>query len=247
MPPTRAVRHRFGLYCRDTLGAQLKIRRLIGGSMGALAFVALTPVPAQAATATIYQTDPTTCRVNLAKPGAVLIIGDSITAGWFTASTAQYTAAGRPACINGQAGRATAGAVIVLASYKSAGMITPSTTVVMAIGSNNTYGAKNGYMRWQVDNVERVVGRSQPVVWVDVLNWSLSRGVAGQRVYALGTWTVNLQLWAKDTQYPNLRVAHWNAMIRGTYKKYLSDLLHTNAYGNTARNDLITRTVGPIV
>jgi hypothetical protein len=215
--------------------------------MAALAFVALTPVPAQAATTTIYQTDPTTCRVNLAKPGAVLIIGDSITAGWFTASTAQYTAAGRPACINGQAGRATAGAVIVLASYKSAGMITPSTTVVMAIGSNDTYGAKNGYMRWQVDNVERVVGRSQPVVWVDVLNWSLSRGVAGQRVYALGTWTVNLQLWAKDTQYPNLRVAHWNAMIRGTYKKYLSDLLHTNAYGNTARNDLITRTVGPIV
>src|SRR5665811_666354 len=140
MPPTRAVRHRFGLYCRDTLGAQLKIRRLIGGSMAALAFVALTPVPAQAATATIYQTDPTTCRVNLAKPGAVLIIGDSITAGWFTASTAQYTAAGRPACINGQAGRATAGAVIVLASYKSAGMITPSTTVVMAIGSNNTQG-----------------------------------------------------------------------------------------------------------
>ena len=134
MPPTRAVRHRFGLYCRDTLGAQLKIRRLIGGSMGALAFVALTPVPAQAATATIYQTDPTTCRVNLAKPGAVLIIGDSITAGWFTASTAQYTAAGRPACINGQAGRATAGAVIVLASYKSAGMITPSTTVVRRLG-----------------------------------------------------------------------------------------------------------------
>jgi hypothetical protein len=135
----------------------------------------------------------------------------------------------------------------VLASYKSAGMITPSTTVVTAIGSNDTYDAKNGCMRWQVDNVERVIGRSQPVVWVDILNWSLSRGVTGQRVYALGTWTVNLQLWDKDTQYPNLRVARWNAMIRGTNKKYLSDQLHTNAYGNTARNDLTTRTAGPLV
>ena len=215
--------------------------------MAALAFVTVTPAPAQAAAATIYQTDPTTCRVNLAKPGAVLIIGDSITAGWFAASTAQYAAAGRPACINGQSGRVTAGAVTVLASYKSAGTITPITTVVMAIGSNDTYGAKNGYMRWQVDNVERVVGMRQPVVWVDVLNWSLSRGVAGQRVYGLGTWTVNLQLWGKDIQYPNLRVAHWNAMIRSTYTKYLSDLLHTNAYGNTARNNLITGTISPIV
>jgi hypothetical protein len=115
--------------------------------MAALAFVALTPVPAQAETATIYQSDPTTCQVNLAKPGAVLIIGDSITAGWFTASTAPYTTAGRPACINGQAGRATADAVTVLASYKSAGMTPPSTAVVMAIGSNDTYDAKNGYMR----------------------------------------------------------------------------------------------------
>ena len=224
-----------------------KIRTLIGCGIVAFAFVALTPAPAQAVGATIFQTDPATCRANLAKPGSVLIIGDSITAGWFAASTQQYAAAGRPVCINGQGGRTTAGAVTVLAGYKTAGMITPTTTVVMAIGSNDTYGAKDGYMRWQVDNVERVVGMSQPLVWVDVLNWTSNRGVAAQHIYGLGTWTVNLQLWGKDTQYPNLTVAHWNAMIRNTYTKYLYDLLHTNAYGNTARNDLIMRTVGPIV
>jgi hypothetical protein len=58
MPPARAVRHRFGLYCRDILRAQLRIGRLIGASMAALAFVALTPVPAQAETATIYPVRP---------------------------------------------------------------------------------------------------------------------------------------------------------------------------------------------
>jgi hypothetical protein len=102
-------------------------------------------------------------------------------------------------------------------------------------------------MRWQVDNVERAVGLSQRVVWVDVLNWSLSRGLAGQVAYGNGTWVVNEQLWQKAVQYPNIRIARWNAMIRNSYAKYLLDLLHTNAYGDTARNDLIMRTVGPTV
>jgi hypothetical protein len=45
-------------------------------------------------------------------------------------------------------------------------------------------------MRWLVDNVERAVGLSQRVVWVDVLNWSLSRGLAGQKAYGNGTWAI---------------------------------------------------------
>jgi len=166
-----------------------------------------------------------------------------------TSTTAAFTAAGRPVCINAQSGRQTAEAVRQLARYKSAGLIRPQTTVVMAVGSNDTYGARAGYMRWQVDNVQRVLqyGKSyrQPVVWVDVLNWWRNRGVAAQRVYGAGTWVVNIQLWQKDAQYPNLRVAHWNALTGSHYTRYLIDGLHMSAYGITARNDLIMRTLGP--
>jgi hypothetical protein len=223
----------------------MKISRLIAVVAAAAVAVAMAPAPAEAAAA-IYQTSNATCRASLAQPGSVLIIGDSITAGWYQAVTAQLTAARRPVCVNAQAGRQTAGAVSILAGYKAAGMISAHTTVVMAIGSNDTYGAKSGYMRWMVDNTERVVGMSQPLVWVDVLNWSLSRGAAGQKIYGNGTWTVNLQLWAKDTQYKNLTVAHWNSMIRNNYRAYLLDLLHTNSFGNTARDALIERTLAPL-
>lgn len=205
---------------------------------------AVVPAPAVAATVPVYQTSSAACRSNLAAPRSILLIGDSITAGWFAATTAQLAAARRPACINAQAGRTTAQGVATLAAYKKAGMVTANTTVVMAVGSNDTRGAKDGYIRWQVDNVLRVVGTRQPVVWVDVLNWWVSHGVVAQRAYGAGTWVVNQQLWQKDAQYPSIRVAHWNAMIRSHYATYLFDGLHTNRFGNTARNNLILRTIG---
>jgi hypothetical protein len=104
----------------------------------AAATVALVPSPASAAVAPVLQTAPATCRANLAAPNSVLIIGDSIISGWFAATTAQFTAAHRRVCVNAQPGRLTAGAVSVLAGYKAEGIITANTTVVMAIGSNDT-------------------------------------------------------------------------------------------------------------
>jgi hypothetical protein len=217
----------------------------------ATAATAIAPLAASAAMPPVIQTAFTTCRSNLALANSVLIIGDSIAAQWFSATTAQFTAAHRPICINVQAGRQTADAVYQLSRYKSGGLVKPQTTVVMAIGSNDAYGAKPGYMSWQVDNVQRVLqyGRSykQPVVWVDVLNWRSGVGLAKLRAYGAGTWVVNLQLWAKDAQYANLKVARWNAMIRNNYAKYLYDGLHTNSYGNTERNAVIMRTIGPTV
>ena len=206
--------------------------------------MAAAPATAATTTSALSQRPFYTCRLNLRAPNSVLIIGDSITAGWAAATAGQFTAAGRPVCIDAQGGRKTAGAVSQLSLYKKAGLVSPQTTVVMAVGSNDTYGAKDGYMRWQVDNVERILGSKQPIIWVDVLNWTRNSGLAAQRAYGAGTWVVNLQLWQKDAQYPNLKVARWNAMIRNSPTTYLSDLLHTNSYGNTARNDLVMRTIG---
>lgn len=225
------------------------LRRLISVLAAATVAVAAAPATAHAAAPAVYQTAFSTCRARLASPNSVLLIGDSLTSAWMTSTTAAFTTAHRPVCINAQPGRQTAEAVRQLARYKSGGLIKPQTTVVMAIGSNDAYGARAGYMRWQVDNVQRVLqyGKSyrQPVVWVDVLNWWRNHGVAAQRVYGAGTWVVNIQLWQKDAQYPNLRVAHWNALIRSHYTPCLFDGLHMNAYGDAARNALIIRTLGP--
>jgi hypothetical protein len=235
----------------NTLNGFARLMSVSAAATVLTAATAVAPSTASAAASPVIQTPFTTCRSNLAAPNSVLIIGDSITALWFSATSAQFTAAHRPVCINAQAGRQTAGAVYQLARYKSGGLVKPQTTVVMAIGSNDTYGAKPGYMRWQVDNAQRVLRYGsryvQPIVWVDVLNWSPNRGAAGQRLYGAGTWVVNLQLWQKDAQYPNLKVARWNALIRNNFTRYLYDGLHTNSYGNTARNALIMRTIGPAV
>ena len=223
---------------------EVRTFRLIAVTAAALTAVAMVPATAHAATAPVYQTAFATCRANLAAPNSVLIIGDSITSGWFAAITAQFEAAGRPVCINAQPGRTIAGGVAQLSRYKTGGLVTPRMTVVMAVGSCGTYGATAGDIRWQVDNVVRIVGTKQRVVWVDVLRWVTNSGPVAQRAYGLGTWVVNLQLWAKDAQYPNVKVAHWNALIRSNYTKYVFDGLHATRYGNTARNDLIMRTIG---
>ena len=196
-------------------------------------------------TAPIYQTDPATCRSNLAERRSILLIGDSITSRWFATITAQLAAAGRPACINAQSGRITVQGVAALVAYKKAGTVTSNTTVVMAVGSNDALDAEDGYMGRQVDNVVRLLGASQPVVWVDVLNSLVNQGGAAEPGYTAGALVVNRQLWQKDAQYPSVKVAHWNAMVLASPGGgYLLDGLHTSQRGNAARNDLILRTVG---
>ena len=202
------------------------------------------PARKSGSTSPIYQTDPATCRSNLAEPRSILLIGDSITSRWFATITAQLATAGRPACINAQSGRVTAQGVAALAAYKKAGMVTSHTTVVMAVGSNDVPDAQDGYMGWQVDNVVRILGTAQPVGWVDVLNSRVSQGHAAEPGYTAGALVVNRQLWQKDAQYPSVKVAHWNAMVLASSGGgYLLDGLHTSQRGNAARNDLILRTV----
>jgi hypothetical protein len=225
-------------------------RLIVLVSVATAAVISTTAVsaPAIAAPAPVIQTLWSTCRARLAAPNSVLIIGDSITALYVTDTIAQFTAAGRPVCVNAQSGRKTADAVFQLSRYKAAGLVRPQTTVVMAVGSNDTYGAQDGYMSGQVDAVQRILQHgtdyTQPVVWVDVLRWSLDAGVAGQSIYRAGTTTVNLQLWQKDAQYQNLRVAHWYDLVSSNPTTYLYDLLHPTPFGSTARNRLIISTLG---
>ena len=221
-------------------------RRIILALLG-LALTLGLASPAGAVTLPPVKSTPAAvCAANLAAPGGVLYIGDSITAGYFDAITAQFTAAGHPVCINARPGRPTQEGMDVLRAYKASGVIAPTTTVVMALGSNNTWTPRPGHMTWQVDNAIRVLGTSQPIVWVDVLNWTFNRGLAKQHQYGLNTWAVNREIWARAARYPNIKVAHWNALLRtgNNYHAYTFDGLHTTGAGNTARQNLVLATIG---
>lgn len=216
---------------------------MVIAALFAAATVTLAPA-AFAAASPVLQTPYVQCQAALANPNGVLFIGDSITALGFDDITAQFAAAGRPVCIDTSGGRQTAEGVYRLSLYFALGMVRPTTSVVMALGSNDTLNPP-GWMQTQITSAMKLLGPTRHGYWVHVFNYS-PHGSAPQWKYIQGTRRVGEEIKWGAARYHNITTVPWPTLVMASYPKLLSpDLLHPTAAGNHARTQLILATMKP--
>ena len=195
--------------------------------------------PVNAATTTT-QTPIEQCRTILAQPKGVLFIGDSLTAMGFDTITAQFTAAGKHVCINGLGGQSTALGVAVLTTYVNAGVLSPDTQIVMALGTNDVL--HTAVMQSGIDATLALVGRRR-LIWVNVYNGTGFFGWIGRLKCLAGSKVVNQIIASNVKAHPTMvSVDLWGMVVltnlRLIYCTNSNGGVHTTPTGSYYRTQM---------
>lgn len=156
----------------------------------------------------------------------VFIVGDSLTFGadYFGKLGSLLTGAGYLPRINAIEGRFTSAGATILRDEALAGRL--ERVVMVALGTNDAAaGYSTTSFAGNVDKVMAAVGASRIVLWVNLQMKSTTT-----RPY-LDAATVNFNaiLTTKSAQYPNLRIADWEATPNRIYLS--SDGIHYSSTG----------------
>jgi hypothetical protein len=155
----------------------------------------------------------------------------------------QFSAAGRPVCVNAQSGRQTAEGLRQLALYWSDGLIKADTSIVMALGTNDVLDRPD-VMKTEVESALRIVGPAHQMYWVHVFNYWAGSPVP-QSSFIAGTQRVTDEINGVAMRYANLTPVQWPALVmRSDYPSLLlPDLTHPTTGGSQARTRLILNTI----
>lgn len=178
--------------------------------------------PAISADRRAAQTPDRQCRDNLSRPGAVLVIGDSITVAGAVRLEAELARAGFPACVDARGRRTIEQGNVVLRRFVDAAYLSPDTLVVMALGANDVLKGK-GWGRCQATTALSLAG-DRRVLWVNSFHRGTPRADAGSRA-------LNGEIDAVAAKVARLRVVDWHAVAGRDISILKRDRLHPNPKG----------------
>jgi hypothetical protein len=165
-------------------------------------------------------------------PGCdVALVGDSLSVGAAPYMGAAVASRGcQLAWVNARVSRTTAEGVRIIQAAAADGSL--PRVVVVGLGTND--GGDPGAFAAQIDAVMAAAGPFRSVVWVDVAHVPVRD-------------RLNLTLFLKDLQYPNLVGAPWNEAYWANPAWRAADGVHATAAGYAGRAEVTANSLWAVV